>query len=49
MLIEAVPVTGFAANFSPMPLIAPPPFGRATAGGEKRWSPPLVLFDGGGD
>src|SRR5262249_34955457 len=31
-LIEPVPVTGLAANFSPIPLIAPPPFGRDTAG-----------------
>lgn len=28
-----VPVTGLAANFSPMPRIAPPPFGSAIAGG----------------
>jgi hypothetical protein len=27
-VIEPVPVTGFAANFSPMPRIAPPPFGN---------------------
>jgi len=33
-LIEPVPVTGLAANFSPMPRIAPPPFGRAMAGAE---------------
>src|SRR5260370_4958066 len=25
---DPVPVTGLAANFSPMPRIAPPPFGR---------------------
>jgi hypothetical protein len=24
----AVPLTGFVANFSPIPFIAPPPFGR---------------------
>jgi hypothetical protein len=30
--IEAVPVTGLAANFSPMPRIAPPPFGREIVG-----------------
>jgi len=27
-VIKPVPVTGFAANFSPMPRIAPPPFGK---------------------
>ena len=32
-VIDAVAVTGFAVNFSPIPQIAPPPFGRATAGG----------------
>jgi len=31
--IEPVPVTGFAANFSPMPRMAPPPFGSEIAGG----------------
>ena len=29
---ELVPVAGFAANFSPIPRIAPPPFGRDMAG-----------------
>src|SRR5215204_5616206 len=29
---EPVPVTGFAANFSPIPRMAPPPFGRDMAG-----------------
>src|SRR6266849_6102102 len=29
---EPVPVTGFAANFSPIPRIAPPPFGREIGG-----------------
>jgi hypothetical protein len=33
-----VPVTGLAANFSPMPWIAPPPLGNGTAGGENRSS-----------
>src|SRR5262249_30368441 len=36
-LIDPVPVTGLAANFSPIPRIAPPPFGRlivGTAGAE---------------
>src|SRR6266699_1328057 len=32
-LIDPVPVTGFAANFSPMPRMAPPPFGRLIDGG----------------
>ena len=31
-LIKPVPVTGFAANFSPMPMIAPPSLGRVMAG-----------------
>ena len=31
-LIEPVPVTGFAANFSPMPRIAPPPLGSEMEG-----------------
>ena len=33
-VIEPVPVTGLAANFSPIPRIAPPPLGRFIAGGE---------------
>src|SRR5690242_16810318 len=32
--IEPVPVTGLAANFSPMPRMAPPPLGRTMAGAE---------------
>ena len=32
-VIEPVPVTGLAANFSPMPRIAPPPLGNEIAGG----------------
>jgi hypothetical protein len=32
-VIDPVPVTGLAANFSPMLRIAPPPFGRLIAGG----------------
>ena len=32
--MEPVPVTGFAANFSPIPRMAPPLFGRFIAGGE---------------
>src|SRR5260370_41364555 len=33
-VIEPVPVTGFAANFSPIPWMAPPPFGRDNVGGD---------------
>src|SRR5438477_11463497 len=33
-IMEPVPVTGLAANFSPMPRIAPPPLGRDIEGGE---------------
>ena len=33
--MEPVLVTGLAANFSPMPRMAPPPFGSAIDGGEK--------------
>jgi hypothetical protein len=32
---EPDPVTGLAANFSPIPLIAPPPFGSETDSAEK--------------
>src|SRR4051794_12945375 len=32
--MDPVPVTGLAANFSPIPRMAPPPFGRLMAGGE---------------
>src|SRR6478736_3481011 len=32
MVNDAVPVTGFAANFSPMPRTAPPPLGRVICG-----------------
>jgi hypothetical protein len=47
--IEPVPVTGFAANFSPMPRMAPPPFGIVMAGAaieNEFWgaSLPLVSF-----
>src|SRR5258708_34762212 len=31
-LIDPVPVTGLAPNFSPIPRIAPPPFGRDSCG-----------------
>src|SRR5206468_1533511 len=33
-VIEPVPVTGLAANFSPIPRIAPPPLGREIDGAE---------------
>ena len=32
IVIDPVPVTGFAANFSPIPRIAPPPLGIMMAG-----------------
>src|SRR6266568_4988321 len=41
MLREPVPVTGFAENFSPIPLIAPPPLGSERDGTE------MLLFSGG--
>src|SRR5256712_2717899 len=34
-VIEPEPVTGLAANFSPMPRMAPPPLGSEIAGGVK--------------
>src|SRR6266700_6557363 len=40
-LREPVPVTGFAENFSLMPLIAPPPLGNEREGTE------MLLFSGG--
>ena len=48
-IIEPVPVTGLAANFSPMPRMAPPPLGSASCSGalvsNRSW--PLELdFDG---
>ena len=54
-LIEPVPVTGFAANFSPIPRIAPPPFGRDIDGAaiwklccplESGWEPCGEFEDG---
>src|SRR5262245_53181597 len=33
-VIDPVPVTGFAANFSPIPRIAPPPLGSDIDGAE---------------
>ena len=44
-VIDAVPVTGLAPNFSPMPWIAPPPFGNAIDGirlGPALWVEPLA-------
>src|SRR5258708_11174256 len=38
---DPVPVTGLAANFSPMPRMAPPPLGSEREGAE------MVLFSGG--
>ena len=35
-VIEPVPVTGLAANFSPMPRMAPPPLGRDMVGASAR-------------
>lgn len=43
-VIEPVPVTGLAANFSPMPRIAPPPLGREMEGAVGSGSPPLRVF-----
>jgi hypothetical protein len=37
--IEPVPVTGLAANFSPMPRTAPPPFGSEIDGAEEIFCP----------
>ena len=34
--IAPVPVTGLAENFSPIPLMPPPPLGSETVGGESR-------------
>jgi hypothetical protein len=39
MLSEPVPVTGFAANYSPIPRMAPPPLGKDMAGGEEKALP----------
>jgi hypothetical protein len=40
IVIDPVPVTALAENFSPMPRIAPPPFGNATAGATNALFPP---------
>jgi hypothetical protein len=52
-LRESVPVTGFTPNFSPIPRIAPPPFGTDTDGiREELWRglasllfPPLASLE----
>src|SRR6266480_5019298 len=36
-VMEPVPVTGLAANFSPMLRIAPPPLGKEIVGGRSRF------------
>src|SRR6266480_7027838 len=36
-VMEPVPVTGLAANFSPMPRIAPPPLGKEIVGSKSRF------------
>ena len=38
-VIEPVPVTGLAVNFSPMPRIAPPPLGSEMEGAAKGEGP----------
>src|SRR3990170_316369 len=38
--MEPVPVTGLAANFSPMPRMAPPPLGREITGNCMPWGEP---------
>ena len=43
IVIDPVPVTGLAANFSAMPRIAPPPLGNEIVGIEG----PLKLLAGG--
>src|SRR5437762_656857 len=45
-LKEPVPSAGLAANFSPMPRIAPPPLGSDNAGAEKRSSFGSLVFAG---
>src|SRR5438067_515085 len=47
-LIDPVPVTGLAANFSPMPRMAPPPLGRLIAGkaGAELWTAALPFAPG---
>src|ERR1043165_4896671 len=44
-LTDPVPVTGLAANFSPMPRIAPPPLGRDMDGTPGRLESPPVSSD----
>jgi hypothetical protein len=45
--IDPVPVTGFAPNFSPIPRMAPPPFGSEMVGGAGDGEgPPSWLLSG---
>ena len=39
--IDPVPVAGFAENFSPIPRIAPPPFGREMDGAWEALATPV--------
>jgi hypothetical protein len=43
-VMEPVPVTGLAANFSPMPRIAPPPLGSMIDGVWLKPAGPVALF-----
>jgi len=43
-VIEPVPVAGLEPNFSPMPRIAPPPFGSDSAGAAKDFDAPSSDF-----
>jgi hypothetical protein len=45
--IEPVPVTGFAANVSPIPRTAPPPLGSEGAGGAPGPVPKVLLVFAG--
>src|SRR5215218_7143695 len=42
-VMEPLPVTGLAENFSPMPRMAPPPLGSDIVGGDGRLSPATSL------
>jgi hypothetical protein len=42
-IMEPVPVTGLAANFSPIPRIAPPPLGSDIEGREVEALPVVAL------
>src|SRR6476619_2456477 len=47
--MEPVPVTGLAANFSPMPRTAPPPLGSAKVGAASRKLSPVAVVCNSGD